>query len=58
VTAAADYVLAGREVAVNGLAHTGSIASGATQVTIQRYDNIYPGVSGARLVLSGVVEAA
>ncbi|HBF30869.1 MAG TPA: hypothetical protein DDW73_14780 [Rhizobium sp.] len=58
VSAAAPYVLIGRESALNGKALLGSINSSSSFMSITNYDNSYPGADGAALNITGCYEAA
>lgn len=59
-TAAASipYVLAGRERALTGATITGQILASGTTAQIYKYDNTYPGGTGAVLTLTGIYEEA
>lgn len=56
MTAAADQVVYGRENSSTGAMVQGIILSGQSTISITKYDNTYPGGSGYRLVLGGVIE--
>lgn len=57
ITPAANFILAGRELAVNGQMLSGTIQTSGTTIGIMKYDNTYPGANGAVLVLSGIYES-
>jgi hypothetical protein len=50
-------VLSGAEISVNGKACK-AFPSGGASLTISNYDNTYPGVDGAVLTLTGILELA
>jgi hypothetical protein len=52
------YVLAGRENALVGSMLQGIVSAGASAMSIQKYDNTYPGGTGAVLVVGGAFETA
>lgn len=55
ITASQESVFAGRCAAVSGKQVQGIIAAGTSTLTILAYDNTYPGASGERITLSGIV---
>jgi hypothetical protein len=57
-TVAAECMVNGRETGLTGKAITGTIQSGTSDILVLDYLNNYAGGSGARLVLSGVIEMA
>lgn len=56
--AAANYCLAGRDIALNSMSVCGNIGAASSAAIITRYDGAYPGVNGVVLVLSGTYETA
>lgn len=55
-TAAAAFVLTGRENNVTGKMLMGYLASGTGVIWIQYYDGTYPGANGVSLAIDGVIE--
>lgn len=53
---AGNYILTGRELVVTGLALTSTLQANQSSMTIMKYDNAYPGVNGAVLIVSGTFE--
>jgi hypothetical protein len=58
IAAAQPAIIHGRERNAFGYACTGTITSGGTTVLIKKYDDSYPGGSGAIITLSGSYEVA
>lgn len=56
VTGGAIQVVTGREAGVSGAAITGTMNANSSALTIVKYDNSYPGATGATLVLTGSME--
>lgn len=57
VAAASAATFAGREINTTGKGLTGSITATGITITIQAYDNTYPGGSGYVILVSGSYEA-
>jgi hypothetical protein len=58
MSAASHCTLAGHEDLVTGKSMRIGLLTSATSIEILTYDNNYPGVDGARIVVSGVIEIA
>jgi hypothetical protein len=58
VNASGDCIVAGREQLVSGSMLQGRAAAGTTSVLVLTYNNAYPGASGCRIIVSGVIEIA
>ena len=56
LTAASDFVIAGRENSVTGAMLQGVILATSGSFSITKYDNTYPAGNGYRLILSGIIE--
>jgi hypothetical protein len=56
LTAASDFVIAGRENSVTGAMLQGVIPATSGSFSITKYDNTYPGGNNHSLILSGIIE--
>lgn len=56
VASASSAIICGRENAVTKMMCQGYVASGASSVSITKYDNTYPGGNAYIIILSGVYE--